>query len=227
MSWGPINLDKIWKEDFRSVDELLVKLQKHRYWKMISEETLRLIFDKLHENSVHIPRIANASCIGIDDMQRIRDFLIISDEYDLVKKNYVELAKSEVGMGLGILSMFAVTLERLGASIAQDYPYSNLSDEEVKLLMFMAELSYQSSILCDRYLFESYFGVIFCCCAFLDIDTAQLWAVEFDEAVKSLKKMDEANLNYYQKPIKQDSDRIKNVKNMIEEMINEHRNDKP
>ncbi len=216
-------MGKIWKEDFRSVDELLVKLQKHRYWKKINKATLRLIFDKLHENSVYIPNIIKDPSVVIDDMQRIRDFLIISEEYNLVKNNYVKLARSDVGMSLGILHMFAVTLERLGASIAQDYPYSNLSDEEVTRLMVMAEMSYGSSILCDRYLFESYFGVAFCCCVFMDIDAAQLWAVEFDEAVKSLNGMDEANLSYSQKSIKQDTDRIKNVKNMIEEMINEHR----
>ncbi len=216
-------MDKIWKEDFKSVDELLLKLKKHQYWKMIDEETLRLIFNKLHENSVHIPKIVKASQVEIDDMQRIRDFLIVSEEYDLVKNNYVELAKSEIGMGLGVLSMFAVTLERLGASIAQDYPYSHLDDEEVKQVMFMAELSYQSSLLCDRYLFESYFGVIFCCCAFLDIETAQLWEAEFDHAVECLNKTDESKLNYFQKTLKEDFDRINNVKKLIEQTIKEHR----
>jgi hypothetical protein len=217
-------MGKIWEKDFKSVDELLLKLQKHRYWKMISEKRLKFIFYQLHENSLHIPMISKASHIAIDDMQRIRDFLIVSEEYDLVKNNFVELAKLEADMELDILSMFAITLERLGAAIAQEYPYSHLNDEEVKQLMFMAELSYQSSILCDRFLLESYYGVIFCCCAFFDLETAQLWKAEFYNAMDSLNKLDASELNYYQKTIKQDPGQIDNLKNMIEEIINEHRN---
>ncbi|MBS4022540.1 MAG: hypothetical protein KGZ79_08965 [Dethiobacter sp.] len=208
-------MGKLYKEEFKSVDELILKLQKHRHWRKIDKEIARDIFNQLYKNSKYIPEIAE---LEIDDMERIREFLIVSEEYGLVKNNFTKLAQSEVDLGL--LSMFAVTLERLGASISKGYPYRHLSDDKLKSLMGMAELSYQSSILCDKYLLPSYYGVIFCSCVFLDLDRAITWKAQFNNAVKSLNSIDDSLLNYYQHSIKQDKGSINEINIMIDEKIN-------
>ena len=207
-------MGKIWQEEFNSVDELLPKLQKHKFWRKIDISVLGDIFNQLYKNSEYIPGIAG---LEIDDMQRIRDFLIVSEEYKLVENNFTKLANSEPN--LGILSMFAVTLERLAASIAQGYPYRHIGDDELKHIMGMAELSYQSSILCDKYLLPAYYGLVFCSCVFMDLDRARTWKNLFNDAVKNLNSMNDSLLNYYQRATKQDKESIDVINNMIDVKI--------
>lgn len=207
-------MGEIWKKEFSNVSELIKELKKHRHWCKINDDVLKDIFNQLYDNNDNVPKISD---LGTDNMQQIRDFLIVSEEYKLVENNFLKLARTEEQSIL--LSFFAVTFERLGASIAQGYPYKHLDDKEFKQLMGLAELSYQSSILCDKFFLTSYYGVVFCCCAFMDLERAKTWEEKFNDVVKSLNSANDSQLNYLQITFKKDKKTIAEIARMIDKLI--------
>lgn len=221
--WKFGNKKKIWQEDFESVEDLLKLLYKHRYWGQIDKKTLQTIFNNLFENSKQLPvqRIHPdyPGKVFSSEMQRIRDFLIITEEYDVVKNNFIEIAKNPYFYGpLSLMTMLALTLERLAADLAKGYPYNNLSEPELKQIMAMAELSYKSSILCDKYLLASYYGAIFCCSAFLDPDMAKEWRDMFYRSIEELSNKENYNLNYYQTALRDDKNSIEEMSGRLDEL---------
>lgn len=227
--WKFGNKKKIWQEDFESVEDLLKLLYKHRYWGQIDKKTLQKIFNSLFENSKELPAYHLDSDypgqVSSSEIQRIRDFLIITEEYDVVKNNFIEIAKNPYFFGpLSLMTMLALTLERLAAALAQGYSYNNLSESELKQTMAMAELSYKSSILCDKYLLPSYYGTIFCCSVFMDSDMAKEWRDMFYESIEELNRKEGYNLNDYQKELRDDKNSIKEMSAQIDQLYSSFSN---
>jgi hypothetical protein len=228
--WKFWNKKKIWQEDYESVEDLLKLLYKHRYWGQIDKKTLQKIFNVLFENSKELPvQHIDSDYSGkvfSSEMQWIQDFLILTEEYDVVKNNFIKIAKDpSADFGpLGLMTMFAITLERLGAALAQGYPHNNLSEPELKYIMAMAESSYKSSILCDKYLLPSYYGAIFCCSVFMDLDMAKEWRDMFYKSIEEMNNEEDSNLNDYQIVLRDDKNSIEEMSARIDELYSSFSN---
>lgn len=216
--WNLGNKKVISEEEFNSVEELVKLLRKHRYWGKINESTLLTIFNQLYQRSKEIPFSRKISSI---EMQGIREFLFISEQYDLVKSFFIEIAQNqnEKYTSLGILSMFAFVLQRSAETIAEGFPYSDLSERDNKIKLIAAELLYRASILCDKYCLVSYYGVVFCCSVVKDLEMATEWRRNFYKIIEDLKNEDSSDLNEYQRVvIKEDKDLIEEVSVSIDQL---------
>ena len=158
-------------------DELFQELIKRKHWKDIDPEIIKSIFN-------------NAK----GDVDAINRFIFISELHDSVGNNFVKLA-SETSKEW-VLSMFALTLYRLGSDLVKALPYAKTEDE-VSSLATRAEMAFISSLLCDTFSMESYFGMAL---LFSEINksTALEWCAKYKEAEGKLLNTPDEDLNISQ-----------------------------
>jgi len=123
-------------------DELFTMLIKREYWNEISPDIIKSIFE-------------NAK----GDLGKIKTFIRVSELYNSVGNNFVELAKS-VSRKYA-LQWFAITLYRLGSGILK-VAISAIKDkdrEKLEHCVIPADMAFTSSILCDPDLLSPYAGM--------------------------------------------------------------------
>jgi len=103
-------------------DELLAMLVKREYWNEINPDIIKSIFD-------------NAK----GDVQAIKNFIFISELHNSVGNNFVELANGTSKEF--VLSLFALTLYRLGSELLKAFFYAK-TDEEFRSLGMRAEMAF-------------------------------------------------------------------------------------
>ena len=226
----------IWQEEFNSINELTQKLYKHRYWSKIAKDTINNIFKQLYKNTKNIvffsaeEEQAYLESTGKEKMERhelyaIREFLMVSEEYGMVKNNFIKIAKTyknTFGKEFSnIYFEFAVAFERVGAAIYLYCSDNNISDEEYSYRMPMAEAAYRCSILCNEYFFPSYASLIMLLSVFLDLKRAIEWKELFELAVIRLNSIDNSNLDTSQISLKKDKASIQELREAINEIIRE------
>jgi hypothetical protein len=165
MSWLKKNTSAY--EMSNNFDDLFKELIQRNHWKKIKPDIIKSIFN-------------NAS----GDINAIKRFIYISERYNTVGNNFVELTKTVSEKYL--LSNFGLALYWLGSQLIKALS-SVKTEDEARLLSMHAAMAFSSSLLCDQFLLSSY-----CALAFLyssvDKDIALEWCAKY-------KKLEDRLLN--------------------------------
>lgn len=159
---------------------LFQELIKLKPWKDINPEILKRIFN-------------NAK----GDVEVIKRFIYISEIHNLVGNNFVKIAndvsKTDTSF---VISMFALTLYRLGSDLVKELPLAKTEDK-VSFLVKKAEIAFTSSLLCNPFFMESYLGIAV---LFSEINKniALEWCAKYKEAEGKLLNTPDEELNISQ-----------------------------
>ncbi len=161
-------------------DALFEELTQRKYWKEISPDVIKRIFN-------------NAK----GDVGAIKGFVYISELHDTVRNNFVKLAKDEMSAEK-TLSLFALTLYRLGSTIFKA-GFSEKDDKQLELCVTTADMAFISSILCDPFELCSYAGMAFLYSSyFVNEEAALEWCAKYKETEDKLLNTPNDELNGYQ-----------------------------
>jgi len=122
-------------------EELLRSLGERKFWSSIRAEVLRMLIDN-----------ANG------DVLKISRFVFVSEYYDCVKNNFVELAKIWDDPRLA-LSAFGATLAGLAGDIIQHLGDLSQGSDAQSQAIGLVEIAYLSALLCDPFLLPAYKGL--------------------------------------------------------------------
>jgi len=120
---------------------LLRSLGERKFWSSIRAEVLRMLIDN-----------ANG------DVLKISRFVFVSEYYDCVKNNFVDLAKIWEDPRLA-LSAFGATLAGLAGDIIQHLGDLSQGSDAQSQATGLVEIAYLSALLCDPYLLPAYKGL--------------------------------------------------------------------
>jgi hypothetical protein len=123
------------------VEELLRSLGERKFWSSIRPEVLRML-------------IGNAN----GDVLKISRFVFVSEYYDCVKNNFVELAKIWEDPRLA-LSAFGATLVGLAGDIIQHLGDLSQGSDAQSQAIGLVEIAYLSALVCDPFLLPAYKGL--------------------------------------------------------------------
>lgn len=93
------------------------------------------------------------------EMELLRRFVFVSEQYRLVSDNFVELGRNQELNLRSPLSCFALTLYRLGSSLCQEAPSMRNHPEQLEMALMSADMAFTSAILCDRFQLQAYAGM--------------------------------------------------------------------
>lgn len=129
---------------------LFAQITKRKYWKELDAAALRRIFDNAHSD-----------CLGHakGSVGAIKDFIFVSEQNDLVKSNFLEIAQSHRGTTDWILFTFSYTLYRLGSSCVKAMPAARTRDEYA-FYGCTSEMAFRSAILCNVCMLSAYLGMV-------------------------------------------------------------------
>ena len=123
------------------VEELVRSLGERKYWSSIRPEVLRMLIDNAR-----------------GDILKISRFVFVSEYYDCVKNNFVELAKIWEDPRLA-LSAFGATLAGLAGDIIQHLGDLSQGSDAQSQATGQVEIAYLSALVCDPYLLPAYRGL--------------------------------------------------------------------
>ncbi|HTP57948.1 MAG TPA: hypothetical protein VMM82_03460, partial [Spirochaetia bacterium] len=118
--------------------ELLKALVERKPWNQVRAEVLKALID-------------NAK----SDVLKISRFVFVSEYYDCIKSNYVDLAAIWKDPRLA-LSAIGATLVGLSGDIIQHMGRMKEGSEQLAQATGLVEMSLHSAILCDPYLLSAY-----------------------------------------------------------------------
>jgi hypothetical protein len=121
--------------------EMLRSLGERKFWSSIRADVLRMLIDN-----------ANG------DVLKISRFVFVSEYYDCVKNNFVELAKIWDDPRLA-LSAFGATLAGLAGDIIQHLGDLSQGSDAQSQAIGLVEIAYLSALLCDPFLLPAYKGL--------------------------------------------------------------------
>lgn len=171
--------------EIEDLDELLTTLINRKYWKDINLDIIKSIFN-------------NAK----GDVKAIKKFIFISELHNSVGNNFVELANGTSKEF--VLSLFALTLYRLGSELLKVFFYAK-TDEEFRSLGMRAEMAFTSSILCEPCYLESYFGMALLNSE-ISKDESLEWCAKYKKAEDKLLNTPNEELNTVQLAMKENVD---------------------
>ena len=164
----------------KQLDLLFQVLIKRKHWKDIAPEIIQNIFN-------------NAK----GDVEAIKRFISISEIHNSVGNNFVKIASDVSNTDVSdVISMFAVTLYRLGSDLVKALPFAKTEDE-VSSLAIRAEMAFTSSLLCNPFDLESYFGLALLFSE-TDKDVALEWCAKYKEVEGKLINTPDEELNISQ-----------------------------
>lgn len=165
------------REMSNKLDDLFEELIQRKHWKKINPDIIKIIFN-------------NAK----GDVDAVKRFIFISEVHNSVGNNFVQLATSVSRKY--ILSMFALTLYRLGSGLTKALS-SAKTEYEAKSLGMDAAIAFMSSILCDSFFLESYFGMA-CLYSVINKDVSLEWCAKYKKAEDRLLNTPDEELNTVQ-----------------------------
>ncbi|HYW84776.1 MAG TPA: hypothetical protein VFB30_16045 [Spirochaetia bacterium] len=161
------------------VEELLRSLGERKFWSSIRPEVLRMLID-------------NAK----GDVLKISRFVFVSEYYDCVKNNFVELAKIWEDPRLA-LSAFGATLTGLAGDIIQHLGDLSQGSDAQSQATGLVEIAYLSALLCDPYLLPAYRGLASFYLVVGKKDQASGMCRQYDATEKELLQTEDPELYLY------------------------------
>ncbi|WP_353892260.1 hypothetical protein PRVXH_001592 [Proteinivorax hydrogeniformans] len=196
-------MEVAWEETkIETIDDLMPLLMKHEKWKEVN----LYVFNEIFCNCNH-------------DVAKVKDFLLLSDFYELVENNFVAISESEKDVKM-ILSMFGLTLFRLGEDILNSIKLSDLLKRDNREKLAVAEVSFRSSLICDPFIIQSYKGAILCAVLFDDQKYIDSYKNEFKRHIEKSKVEQLGSLSYLQRAYLEENEEQREVKTIIYKLIN-------
>ena len=127
--------------EFRDEEEVLRALGGRRHWSQIRPEVLRALIRNAREDVLKISRL-----------------VFVSEFFDCVKNNFVDLARIWEDPRLA-LSAFATTLVGLASDTIRHLGEVPVGSDQQKQAMVMIETAFLSALLCDPYMLGAYRGL--------------------------------------------------------------------
>ena len=123
--------------------DFVAELSRRKFWRDIGKHLLN-----------DIARNADG------DMELLRNFVFVSEHYELVGKNFVRFATDQ-DKTLGTpVSGFALTLYRLGSTLCKQSVYIG-DPEQQEFALMTADMAFTSAVLCDPLFLAGYMGMAF------------------------------------------------------------------
>ena len=166
--------------------DFIAQLCRRKFWRDMDAQILREIAQNADGN-----------------MEILRNFVFVSEQYGLVSGNFVGLAQDPEGIFGSSLSGFALTLYRLGSSLYKQVP--SISDpEQLRFALLSADMAFISAILCDLFQLEAYAGMAFLY-GELNVNepVALEWCQKYKDAEDRLLATPDEKLTAYQQSAKQ------------------------
>lgn len=123
--------------------DFIDQLSRRKFWENIDLHLLN-----------EIARHANG------EMELLRNFVYVSEKYELVSNNFVNMTQNPEKMFGSPLLEFAFTLCRLGSTLCQQ-GFSIKDPEQKKFILISADMAFTSAILCDPFQLQAYSGMAF------------------------------------------------------------------
>jgi hypothetical protein len=177
--------------DITNIDELYRALSKRTHWKKLPAGILQEIF-------------SNAK----GDIKRINQLRIVSERYDLVEKNFLPLTKSDTAP-LGILPLFAVTLNSLGTEIVATLDTLARDSVEWDMNFRLAHMAFLSSVLCNPLMLPTYASLITLTLSVGAIGSVQLYLQDYEQAERILMQSPDEVLGFYNRSLKEGAPEIR------------------
>lgn len=122
-------------------DDFVAEIARRKFWRRIDTSILAGI-------------ARNAS----GEMELLRNFVFVSEQYRLVENNFVALANSPETIFGSPMSAFALTLYRLGSDLCK-HSVSIDDPEQQEIALMTADMAFTSAVLCDQLQLEAYAGM--------------------------------------------------------------------
>lgn len=149
--------------------DFIADLSRRKFWRDID----RRLLDDIARNAA-------------GEMELLRNFVFVSERYRLVDNNFVRLASSPQKAFGCPLSMFAVTLYRLGSALCKQ-SVSIADPEQQKFALMTADMAFTSAVLCDALQLGPYAGMAFLYGAILfNKKVALEWCQKYKDAEQTL-----------------------------------------
>ncbi len=159
--------------------EILRTLGARKHWNLIRADVLKALVDTAAGDVISISR-----------------FVFVSEYFDCVRNNYVELAQIWQDPRLA-LSAFAATLVGLAGDIIQHLGDMPEGSERQGQAVSLVEISFLSAILCDAHLLSAYKGLASFYLATGKKSQAVKVCRQFDDAEQKLLRADDEYSRQY------------------------------
>ncbi len=182
-----------------NVDDLFDEIIPRKYWNEIDENIIKAIIRNANGNA-----------------ESIRNFVYISEYSNVLQNNFLQLSKiNEINKDF-LLSLFSLTLYRLGDGYHQAIASKN--DEDFKELAMLADMAFMSSILCDKFMLGAYHGMAFLYSFWVDGKTSLEFCKKYKTMEDELLNTSDELLNYMQRATKDQLLHPENLEKTIEEI---------
>ncbi len=148
--------------------EILRELSARKNWNLIRADVLRALIESAGGDVIKISR-----------------FVFVSEYFDCVKNNYVDLAKIWQDPRLA-LSAFSATLVGLAGDIIQHLADMPEGSERQRQAVGLVEIAFLSAIVCDQHMLAAYKGLASFYHATGKNDLAAKVCRQYDDAEKKL-----------------------------------------
>jgi hypothetical protein len=152
----------------RDENEILRTLGSRPHWSQVRPDVLRAL-------------IRNAG----DDMLKISRFVFVSEYFDCVEHNFVDLSGIWEDPRMA-LSAFAATLVGVASDTIKHLGEVPAGSEQLGQAMIMVEISFLSALLCDPYMLTAVRGLASFYQATGKLDNARGMCRKFDETERAL-----------------------------------------
>jgi len=119
------------------------------------------------------------------DLEQIKRFIIISDMYKCLDRNYLPIIKTESDQNM-VLGLFSLTLERIASQAIQNISNYDAGSHEQKIALVTAGMAFDSALLCNPNLLTAYYGKIYLCIIQNDITDAMSILSKYYKAKETL-----------------------------------------
>ena len=164
----------------------LGSLRRRKFWRQIDVPILESIVQNAH-----------------GEMELIRNFVFVSEQYRLVEKNFLAFAANpELIFGSPAVG-FGLTLYRLGSDLCKQV-YSVRDPEQIGFIHLSADMAFTSAVLCDPRQLEAYAGMAFLYGdIFLNKKVALEWCSKYKDAEDDLRCTPDEQLAVFHRATKQ------------------------
>ena len=178
------------------LDNMHISLKHRKYWQELNGDVLENLYQ-----------------IFEGDFTSFKDFVDISEHYNLLKENYLELAK-EFKEPKELIPYFALTLERSGAKLIESFSKNNNENYKID-----AKKCYEVSIKLNPFLIFSYGALAIVYDSEGDTDKATEYYDKGIKAFENLQNIPKEELSYYNQALVSNDSALQLLKGIEKDFI--------
>ncbi len=124
--------------------DFINELANRKYWRDIDKKIL-----------------SDIASNTLGKMELLRNFAFVSEQYQLVKNNYLSFSNNTETLFGSPLSSFAMTLYSLGSDLCKHSTYVGVPAQQQQFMLMTADMAFTSAVLCDPLQLAPYAGMAF------------------------------------------------------------------